>query len=172
MARQKKVNGGGSGGGPATSGNHVQTFDGGYAVSAHQIEIATVPAIPPLPPSPSLITILAAGMAEDGTVDIRGDKGVRITAGPAPLPPQSSESTNGLEIAVGDLQSVTIERGLIPGIDQKIEMAPGSITVDAGVGSVTIKSLTQITLSVAGGMSTITLGPQGITIQGLMVQIN
>ncbi len=94
-----------------------------------------------------------------------------ITAGPPPLPPTASDSTNGVEIAVGELQNVTLQRGLLP-IDQKIEMTPGSITVDAGVGTVTIQSLTQITLSVAGGLSTITLGPEGITIQGLMVKIN
>jgi len=96
---------------------------------------------------------------------------VCITAGPPPLPPTASDSTNGVEIAVGELQNVTLQRGLLP-IDQKIEMTPGSITVDAGVGTVTIQSLTQITLSVAGGLSTITLGPEGITIQGLMVKIN
>ncbi len=51
-------------------------------------------------------------------------------------------------------------------------MTPSGITVDAGAMPVTIQSLTQITLSVAGGLSTITLGPEGVTIQGVLVQIN
>ena len=69
------------------------------------------------------------------------------------------------------MQNVTIQRGLLPGVDQKIEMAPGSIIVDGGIGTVTIKSLTEITLSVAG-VSTITLTPAGIIIQGPLVMIN
>jgi len=88
------------------------------------------------------------------------------------LPPTSSSSTNGVEIVVGETQNVTIQRGLLPGIDQKIEMAPGSITVDGGLGTVTIQSMTEITLQVAGGLSTISLTPAGITIQGILVKIN
>jgi hypothetical protein len=111
-------------------------------------------------------------MGTDGLVDVNGTQGVRITAGPPSLPPTGSSSTNGVEIIVGELQNVTIERGLLPGIDQKIELTPNGITVDAGTMPVTIQSLTQITLSVAGGLSTITLGPEGVTIQGILVQIN
>ena len=47
-----------------------------------------------------------------------------------------------------------------------------NITIDGGVGTITIQSLTEITLSVAGGLSSITLTPAGITIQGILVQIN
>jgi len=72
---------------------------------------------------------------------------------------------------VGETQNVTIQRGLLP-VDQKIEMTPSGITLDAGMGTVTIQSLTQITLSVAGGLSTITLGPEGVTSQGVLVKIN
>jgi hypothetical protein len=77
-----------------------------------------------------------------------------------------------VEIVVGEAENVTLQRGLIPDVDQKVEMTPSGITIDAGVGSITIQSLTQITLSVAGGLSTITLAPEGITLQGLMIQIN
>jgi hypothetical protein len=171
MSNNVKPQGGGSGGGPDSVANHIETFDGSYAISANQIEIASIAPMPPAIPNPSLITILAGGMGIDGKVDVRGGQGVRITAGPPPLPPTTSDSTNGVEVMVGELQNVTLQRGLLP-IDQKIEMTPGAITVDAGVGTVTIKSLTQITLSVAGGLSTITLGPEGITIQGLLVRIN
>jgi hypothetical protein len=58
-------------------------------------------------------------------------------------------------------------------VDQKIEMTPSGITVDGGAMPVTIQSLTQIKLSVCGGLSTITLGPDGVTIMGLpLVKIN
>jgi hypothetical protein len=77
-----------------------------------------------------------------------------------------------VEVVAGEAQNVTIQRGLLPGVDQQIEMTPSGITIDAGMGTLTIQSLTQITLSVAGGLSSITLGPQGITIQGLLVQVN
>ncbi len=164
-------NGGGTGGGPETM-DHTQFFDGRFAISANQVELLSRPPDPPAPPGPNLITVLAAGLGMDGKVNVRGSQGVRITAGPPPLPPTASDSTNGVEIMVGEIQNVTIQRGLLPGIDQKIEMTPAGITVDAGAMPVTIQSLTQITLSVAGGLSTITLGPQGITIQGLLIQIN
>jgi hypothetical protein len=170
MVPDDENKGGGSGGGP-DDGSHYQSFDGAYGVVANQVELVSRPALPPNIPAPCLITLFASGMGTDGRVEVRGSQGVRITAGPPPLPPTSSDSTDGVEVVVGEAQKITVQRGLIPAVDQKIEMAPGSITVDAGAGSVTIQSLTQITLSVAGGLNTITLTPQGITIQGLMIQI-
>ena len=150
----------------------VQSVDGAFVVTANQVEFLSRPPLPPLPPNPSVITLLAAGMSPDGLVNVRGSQGVRITAGPPLLPPTASDSTNGVEIIVGEVQNVTIQRGLLPGVDQKIEMTPNGITVDAGAMPVTIQSLTQITLSVAGGLSMITLGPEGVTIQGILIQIN
>ena len=170
-----KGGGGGSGGGaggPDSTIDHAQSFDGLYQVSANQVAVLCRP---PLPPSgsPNVISLLATDLTGmNGGVEVRGAKGVRISAGPPMLPPTSSDSTNGVEIVVGEAQNVTILRGLLPGVDQKIEMAPGSITVDAGLGTVTIQSMTEITLSVAGGLSTISLTPAGITIQGLLVKIN
>jgi len=152
--------------------DHEETYDGAYRVSVNQLELLGRPPLPPAAPGPSVITVLSAGTGLDGRVEVRGSQGIRITAGPPLLPPASSESTNGVEIQVGEVQNVTIKRGLIDGADQKIEMTPAGITVDAGLGVVTIQSLTQITLSVAGGLSTITLGPEGIVIQGIIVQIN
>ena len=104
-------------------------------------------------------------------MEVSGNQSVRITAGPMTLPPTSSDSSNGVEIVVGETQNVTIHRGLLP-TDQKIEMTPEGITIDAGMGTLTLKSLTQITLSVAEGLATITLGPEGVKIQGLLIQIN
>ena len=52
-------------------------------------------------------------------------------------------------------------------------MSRSGITVDGGAMPVTIQSLTQIKLSVCGGLSSIILGPDGITIRGLpLVKIN
>jgi hypothetical protein len=170
MASANSANGGGTGGGPAT-GDHSKSVDGTFSVAANQVTLLSRPPLPPSIPGPNLISILAAGNSTDGLVNVRGSQGVRITAGPPPLPPTDSGSTNGVEIEVGETQNVTFQRGILP-IDQKIEMTPSGITVDAGMGTVTIQSLTQITLSVAGGLSTITLGPEGVTIQGLMIKIN
>ena len=87
-------------------------------------------------------------------------------------PDTSSDSTNGVEVIASEMQNITLQRGLIEGVDQKIEMAPGSITVDGGVGPVTIQSLTEITLQVAGGVSKIMLTPAGIILQGPIIMIN
>jgi hypothetical protein len=169
---------GGSGGSPDASANakdHSETFDGAFTVSAQAVAFMSRPPLPPAPPGPNVISLLATdllGMGADGTVEVKGAKGVRLTAGPPTLVAAHSDSTNGLEIAVGEVQNVTIQRGLLPGVDQKIEMTPSGITIDAGAMPITIQSLTQITLSVAGGLSTITLAPEGVTIQGVLVQIN
>jgi hypothetical protein len=50
-------------------------------------------------------------------------------------------------------------------------MTPSGITVDGGAMPITIQSLTEITLSVAGGLNTIKLAPTGITIQGAIIQV-
>ncbi|MBV8416709.1 MAG: hypothetical protein JO251_15995 [Verrucomicrobia bacterium] len=170
MESDKHPLGAGSGGGPDTT-DHIHSFDGIYSIAANQVELLSRPPLPPGSPSPNVITILAAGRATDGLVNVRGSQGVRITSGPPLLPPTSSDSTDGVEVIASEAQKITIQRGLLP-VDQKIELTPSGITVDAGIGEVTIQSLTKITLSVAGGLSTITLGPEGVTIQGILVKIN
>jgi hypothetical protein len=174
MSTRNERSSGGSGGSPDTH-DHSQSFDGIYKISAKAVEMLSSPPIPPASPGPNVITLLATdllGTGEDGTVDVKGAKGVRITAGPLVLVAAHSESTNGVEIMVGETQNVTIQRGLVPGVDQKIEMTPSGITVDGGAMPITIQSLSEITLSVAGGVSTISLTPAGVTIQGIIVQIN
>jgi len=171
MEEREERRGGGSGGGDAP--NHIASVGGTYAIQAKQVELLARPAEVPDLPEPSVISLIATGIPpEAGYIEIRGTQGVRITTGPLAVPPTSSDSTNGVEIIVSEDQNVTIQRGVLPEVDQKIEMTPEGITIDAGAGTLTIKSLTQITLSVAEGLSTITLGPEGITIKGLLVQIN
>jgi hypothetical protein len=176
MKPDTNKSGAGSGGSPVTVDElvtqYTDNYDGVYALGANRIELMARPPLPPAPPNPSNITLLASGLGIDGKVDIRGSQGVRITSGPPMLPPTTSDSTNGVEIIASELQNVTIQRGLIPVVDQKIEMTPGAIMVDGGAGTITIQSLTEIKIQVAGGVSSITLTPVGIIIQGPLVMIN
>lgn len=160
--------GGGSGGGSQDPGDQTQSVNGGWKIQANQIDLLCRPPLPPAIEGDCIISIAAANvMTMGGRVNVRGLAGVRITAGPPPLPETNSNSTQGVEIEVGEIQNVTIKRGLIDGVDQKIEMTPTGITVDGGAMPITIQSLTKITLSVAGGLSSIELSPEGITIQGM-----
>jgi hypothetical protein len=164
---------GGSGGGSSSTTMHPHFIDGKYVLAANQIELVSRDPALPAPPDKCTVTILASNMLGlDGHIDMRAAQGVRVTAGPPPLPETHSDSTNGVEVMVGEAQNVTIQRGLIEGVDQKMEMTPGNITIDGGAGTIMIQSLTEITLSVAGGACSITLTPAGITIQGPLVQIN
>jgi hypothetical protein len=162
----------GSGGGLADTQAQPSYHDGLHQIVANQVSIVSRPPLPPAEPDPCVVSILAAGLTPTGRVEVRGSQGVRITSGPPMLPPMTSSATNGVEVIASEAQNVTIQRGLIEGVDQKIQMAPASITIDGGAGTITIQSLTEITLSVAGGLSSITLTPAGITIQGVLVQIN
>jgi hypothetical protein len=181
-----KRGGGGSGGGD-DGDNTVQQADGVYEITANQILMITQdpdkdsPYLDPETPHANdhVITILAAGKLPafaDGKVDIRGSKGVRITTGPAitvPPVPATSDSTDGVEIVASETQNITIQRGLLP-TDQKIEMCPGVINIDSGVGPgiISIKSFTSIELSVCDGVSKISLTPAGIILQGPIIMIN
>src|SRR5579872_7416953 len=131
MADEIKT-GGGTGGSPDTNRN--ESVNGTYAIRANQVEVLCRPPLPPAIPGPSVLSLVSTGLAMDGLVNVRGSQGVRVTAGPPMLPPTSSESTNGVEIVVGEIQNITLQRGLIPAVDQKIEMDPGMITVDGGAG--------------------------------------
>jgi len=163
--------GGGSGGGTGT--NHLENISGAYQIRANQVDLLSRLPLPPTVPGPCVVTVVAASeLPGDGRVEVRGTQGVRITAGPLMVPPTDSDSTNGVEIVVSEDQNVTIQRGVLPEVDQKIEMTPEGITIDAGTTPLTIKSLTQITLSVAEGLATITLGPEVVQIKGLLIQIN
>jgi len=157
-------------------GAHARYFDGTYGIAANRVEFTTRPAIPPAIPTDYVISLLSAGLGVNGRVEIGGSQGVRVTAGPPMLPPAASEATNGVEVVAGEMQEINIQRGLIPGVDQQILMTPGSpagsIIIDGGAGPVMIKSLTSITLQVAEGLSSISLTPTGIVIEGLLVSIN
>lgn len=174
MAEELKNPGGGSGGDDDSgdSGDQVINADGTYEVRANQVSVVTWKNIPPSKDNESRIMLLAMGgleglFTDDGTVDIRGCKGVRITSGPLfPIlnPFMSSDSTEGIEIEAGESQSVTMKRGMIPILDQSITMTSSGITINAGLLG---------TLTLSAGLSQITIGPSGITIVGIpTVKIN
>jgi len=120
----------------------------------------------------SVINLLAGDMVGlEGSVNVRGSRGVRITAGPPPLPSAQSDSTNGVEVLVGEIGTLTLQRGLLP-TDQSMEMTPTGVTIDGGVGKVTIKSMTQIELSVCEGVAKITIDPSGVTIDALTINLS
>jgi hypothetical protein len=174
--------GGGSGGAAMPSavagceeedqGHQTISVDGTYSIRANQVALTSWKNIPPSADNESRIMLLAMGgltgeFIDDGTVDVRGCNGVRITSGPLlPVvnPIMSADSTAGVEIETGESQTITIKRGQLPAVDQSITMTQTGITINAGLAG---------TLTLAAGMSQITIGPAGITIIGLpLVQIN
>lgn len=189
MASNELKYGGGSGGGD-DGDNTLQTADGVYEIAANQVVLLTKPPTDPDPdsaPIPHVITILASGKFptyDDGKVDIRGAKGVRITTGDPlviPLdmsPPVTNESTNGVEIVVAADQSVTIQCGTGPFLpfDQKIQMTSDSMTLQSGgeVGTTIKMTSSSIKLSVGAPgteINAITIDSNGVTIQGMMIKL-
>ena len=182
MASDELKLSGGSGGGD-DGNNTVESAEGVYQIAANQLVLVTKDPEKPDTDTPHandhVVTILAAGKLPafaDGRVDIRGSKGDRITTGAAitvPPVPTTSDSTDGVEIVASETQNITIQRGLLP-IAQKIEMCPGVINIDSGVGPgiISIKSFTSIELSVCDGVSKISLTPAGIILQGPIIMIN
>jgi hypothetical protein len=167
---QEDGHGGGTGGGPEPS-DHVVSIEGNFDVSATNVAISARTPMPPAIPAGSTVSILASGLGTDGRVNVRGSRGVRVTAGPPPGLPTDSTGTNGVEIVVGQTGNLTLQRGLLP-TDQKIELTPAGITIDAGSMAVTIKSLSSIELSVAGGLTKLRLGPDGVTIEGITIRLS
>jgi hypothetical protein len=163
-----------------TGGDKLHLADGAYQIAANQIALVTRSPLRPETSDASandhVITLLAPGSPDsaltDGRVDIRGSQGVRVTAGPGPLLPTESKSVRGVQIMVGEEQKVTIQRGLIPGVDQTVEMNPQGITINAGDGVITLKAFREIKLSVADGLASISLTPVGITIKGPLIRLN
>src|SRR5580698_2051743 len=81
---------GGSGGADCTEenkGDQAISVDGTYSIRANQVALTSWKNIPPSADNESRIMLLAMGgltgeFIDDGTVDVRGCKGVRITSGP------------------------------------------------------------------------------------------
>lgn len=169
--------GAGSGGDPPDGGT-TRYLEGTYTITAGRIQLATISPTgatlggSPLPGAHCIDLLGDDGTGSAGLVAVRGTKGVRITSGPPKLPPMSAEKTDGVEVAVGDAQSIQLKRGTKPGAIQGLLMTKKSYNLVGSAATVAITSDTSITLSVAGGLSEIVLTPSGIVIKGLVVQIN
>jgi hypothetical protein len=151
------------------SGNHAWYANGDYTIAAYDVTVEACAGHP-------RVEILAVGQNygpdSKAFVNVHGDKGVRITTG-IDIPVNQME-TDGVDIITEGNQTIVIERGAGPGASniQRIQIEPDVFIIDANQGDLTIKSMKSITLQVADGMSSIELSPQGITIQGPLVQIN
>jgi hypothetical protein len=165
--------GAGSGGDPG-DGGHAHYANAIYEIIAPGVEVTAMSGQP-------RVTILAttqvtSGM-DDGSsggglalVNAHADTGMRLTTGATT--DTLSLGTNGVEMIVGDAQKINIVRGLTEPAVQTIQMNPGQIIIDGGPGSITLLSKTSISMKVAGGMSSISLTPSGIVLQGLLTKIN
>jgi hypothetical protein len=160
--------GAGSGGG-SDAGGKYQTFDGTYGIAATKIAFVSRVATPPADSADYAVSMVAAGDGTNGKIEVMGTQGVRITSSDVGVIKGSATSTTGVEILVDDPKNIWLKRGLIPN-QQKIIMDPGEIVVDGTTGTVTVSSLEEIKLQV--GPNSITMTPEGITITGLLVNIN
>ena len=163
-----ETSGGGSGGG-ADQGGKYQAFDGTYGIAATKLAFVSRVATPPADSADYAVSLVAAGDGTNGKIELMGTQGVRVTSSSVGVIKGSATSTTGVEILVDDPKNIWLKRGLIPN-QQKIIMDPGEIVVDGTTGTVTISSLEEIKLQV--GPNSITLTPEGITITGVLVNIN
>jgi hypothetical protein len=167
--------GAGSGGDPG-DGGHAHYANAIYEIIAPGVEITAMSGQP-------RVTILATtqvaypemeggGSSGGGLalVNAHADTGMRLTTGATT--DTLSLGTNGVEMIVGDAQEINIMRGTTEPAVQTIQMSPGQIVIDGGPGSITLLSKTSISMKVAGGMSSISLTPSGIVLQGLLTKIN
>jgi hypothetical protein len=175
---ENNILGGGSGGdtGMTNDGNQVKSAKHTYQIGGNQVVLVSRKPTPEPDskdkPDDSMIVLLAGGSLEggfvdDGMVNIRGCKGVRVTSGPLAIPvmspPTSLESTNGVEVVVSEKQSISLVRGITPDLNQSIAMTQNNIVIDAGL---------QGTITLCAGANEITISPLGVLINGLLVQIN
>jgi hypothetical protein len=164
-------------GGDGGDGNVTSYTDGAYCIVTPQTIVHAVGAegaADVTDPSgfgltPNISLLAGEVSAPDGVIYARGRQGVRITAGPPLLPPMKNDEIDGVDIQVGDTQEIRFMQGVDS--TQMMVFAAGGITV-SGTTSIMIQCDEEITLQVAGGLSSITLGPSGIVIKGLVVQIN
>jgi len=167
--------GAGSGGDP--DGNKWAHADRSYNIDAGTVFVVANGATGKHPMTPKIGILAGAtdgAISPDGIVDVHGSKGVRITSGPPDEPPSTNDDINGLEMQAGAQQYIKIMRGLDEDQDQVIQLTQGLIEIRGGdaAGCVSILAAQEISLQVAGGMSSIVMNKQGITIRGGEVHIN
>jgi uncharacterized protein (TIGR03437 family) len=110
------------------------------------------------------INVLTPPGALSGSVSVVVTNGMPSAAFTVPAQAESpsffvfNAGRYGVEIETGEQQSITIKRGLLTVVDQYITLTQSGITINAGVAG---------TLTLAAGLSQITIGPAGITIHRL-----
>ena len=115
-----------------------------------------------------------AGMSTaptSGRVAMHANQNVRITSGSMAIPNNVGKSQQGVNINVDETQQIYLKRGILP-TDNFFQLTPSITVLDAGSTPMMINSDVSITIQVANGTSKIVLTPTGITIQGLLTQIN
>jgi hypothetical protein len=173
IVKTKELLRAGSGG---DDGDPFQYFEGFHAFGAAQMSVTaegeTVEGVWSAP----ILSLLAGtghGGSPDGLVTVRGSQGVRITSGPAGLPPGNNADIYGVEIEVGEMQDVALLRGSEGNPYRgQLVMDQKKIGINGHQGGILLSSGTKIILRVAGGTSSITLTPDQIVIKGPMVFIN
>jgi hypothetical protein len=163
----------GAGSGGDGDGNVCHYNDQTFMVSSNDVMFSAT-YLNDQKPFGTIDLLACGGMASpQGTVNVRGDQGVRISSGPYNQPPSVNKDISGLEMQCGDQQTIQLSRGQDGNPMQgRITFNVDGIGINAQQGGVWIKSLTQIKLMVAGGTSSITLTPSGIVMQGPMININ
>jgi len=165
--------GAGSGGQQQVDGSQSIWFKGLWGVGAGQVKLVAEDhssAGADLASSDPVCYI--AGVAHDsskGRVVVLGTQGVRIVSETTAVIQPDDTSISGVDIQVADEKEIRFMQGQY--CTQKMVMAKDAITI-TGSTSVVIQCNQQITLQVAGGTSSITLSPEGITMQAPMIQLN
>jgi hypothetical protein len=161
--------GAGSGGDPG-DGGHAHYANCIYQIDAEGVEVLARSGQP-------RVTILATTLSDTGSnadglafVNVHADKAIRMTSGTTP--DTLNMASDGIDIITELDQEIMLERGLNSPNIQRIQMTSSMILVDGNLGGVTIQSMESIKLQVAGGASSIELTPEGITLQGLLININ
>jgi hypothetical protein len=162
--------GAGSGGGP--DDGHSGYNDGEYFITGSTIKLLCSPQTFASPHGDdNLLSLNSPGTGANGLIQAHASQGVRISVGPPQMPDASAKNTQGAEIAVGEEQEIRLTQGVVPGLQRLIVLDSSKITINSNLVPVNIMSTTQIKIS-CGPTSSITLTPAGVTIQGLLTQIN
>jgi hypothetical protein len=159
-------------GGDEGDGNNGVTCEGHYGMSAAGMSLVADGGSGENAQSP--LIWIQAGISTAptaGRVAIHANQNVRITSGGMAIPNNVGKSQQGVNINVDETQQIYLKRGILP-TDNFFQLTPSLTVLDAGSTPMMISSDVAITLQVANGTSKIMLTPTGITIQGLLTQIN
>jgi type VI secretion system secreted protein VgrG len=142
----------------------VSITEGSHLIAARHIQLIGRPSVAdPIVAAadvgPSTIDINAMGDGKDGALFLNGTGGACLTSGPAVIALENAAEEKGvITVDCGLAGTVLVRRGVAA--QQKIEMTPDVITIECPG---------EIILKAGAGMSTIKMGPTGITIAGLNI---